>query len=119
MRPDEEMEGCINTWGMWDRVLWMSALGNVKQLGSEIADRAKWIQNRIKTVIVMEDEVPVWIKMGISKKIVPSTHAKHQRMVKRSRAMLRKTRDPMMRSLLMSKFGDVMAQLRSKQVGDQ
>ena len=41
LSPDEELEGCINTWGMWDRVMWMSAFGNEKQLINEIADPEK------------------------------------------------------------------------------
>ena len=119
LSPDEELEGCINTWGMWDRVMWMSAFGNEKQLLNDIADPEKWINNRESTVIVMEDEVPVWIKMGISKKVIPRTHALHKKKVVRTRRALRKTTDPKMRSILMSSFGDGMTQLRNKQVGDE
>jgi len=119
LTPDEELEGCINTWGMWDRVLWMAAFGNEKQLSTEIADPKTWDENKAQTVIVMEDEVPVWIKMGISKKVVPRTHARHQRAVKRVRGKMMKTKSPKMRSVLMSSLGDGMAQLRNKQVGDE
>ena len=46
LSPDEELEGCINTWGMWDRIMWMSAFGNEKQLINDIADPEKWKENR-------------------------------------------------------------------------
>ena len=63
--------------------------------------------------------MPVWIKMGINKKVVPRTHARHQKAVKRVRSKLQKEKNPKMRSVLMSKFGDGMAQLRNKQVGNE
>jgi hypothetical protein len=72
--------------------MWMSAFGNEKQLINDIADPEKWKENRASTIIVMEDEVPVWIKMGISKKMVPRTHARHHKNVVRIRRKLRKKR---------------------------
>jgi len=98
LSPDEELEGCINTWGMWDRIMCMSACGHEKQLINDIADPEKWKENRASTIIVMEDKVPVWVKMGISKKMVPRTHARHHKHVVRLRRKLRNTKDPKIRT---------------------
>ena len=58
------------TWQMFDQKLYECAFGPEKELGEFVVDPAAFLRKAVDTVVEIEDEIPLWLAVGVERKIV-------------------------------------------------
>ena len=81
---NQEKIGWQITHRSWDYAIWLAGLGTSEDLRGHVALPQQFIDHREKVVLVMSDQVPVWLKIG-QRKIVFAQHevVKHSRQSKK------------------------------------
>ncbi len=65
----EEEEARVKLgWMLWDKKLHTAAFGTWSELEKHVAPQI-FMEHRVKTVIGMSDQIPVWVKIGRSKQV--------------------------------------------------
>ena len=66
---NEEKHRAQCGWAQFDRMLWLSCFGSKEQLKPHVLDVEYFVQHRSELVVVMNDQVPLWVKVRAQKQL--------------------------------------------------
>ena len=64
----EETARLHSSWQLYDYLIWLTANGSSEELKDFVADPAKFRENWRQTALTFTDQIPVWLKVGVTKK---------------------------------------------------
>ena len=74
-----------SAWQWFDYVMWLAAKSSPDDLKAYVANPGQFANRRAGTVIMLSDQIPVWLKTAPSSRLVPRQMAMDRRLAKRAR----------------------------------
>jgi len=65
----EERQRCVSSWRAFDGVLWLALGKDEPQLAKRIHDIDEWKARLRSTVVLMSDQIPFWVKIGMRQQL--------------------------------------------------
>jgi len=89
---EQEKQKLETGWQVWDSVLWKAAFGETDDLKDWVANPERWRLNRESTVVLMSDQVPVWLmpdagKVCVSRNVLQAAQRARKDRTRRSAAV--------------------------------